>query len=462
MMRLILVFISLFSLAACQVYKSEIPSNPAGAVPAAFQEDDRGGGRVAPGFWHAFADPLLNRFEEEALANNQTIAQAKARLEEAAARSEIAGAGLFPWLNLKGRAAREKQMSSFGASTGNSYNLSLAAGYEIDLWKRLSSSRSAAELGHKAAALDLAAARTAIAAQVADLYFLIVETQAQLNLSDEMIGSYTDSLERVSKRYESGLVPALDVYQARQNLLAVQARKPSQEAVYTRAVHGLAVLLGRFPEEFTLAAPGNMCRPEKLFAAGLPANLVAARPDIRAALLRLIAADRQTAAAVADRFPTFNLLAEFGRGRIDFGQVVSDSFWSIATSALAPIFDAGRRKAEVAAKRAATMAALAAYRQTVLSAFREVEDSLTSLAATRRSLSLLEERERTASETLKLAEDRYYQGLSDYLPVLSAQQQYFAVKGELLAARQQMVSANITLARAAYLTGGGPLDRPVE
>ncbi len=438
------------SLAACQVYRSEIPADPAASIPAAFSGGNRSGAIVEKPFWQYFEDPVLERLEKEALAANPSLAQAVARHEQAVALARLSASALFPYLNLNGRISRDRQISTFGTSTGTSMNLSLAAGYEIDLWQRLASSREGAAFSEEAAAMDLAAARISIAAQVADLYFLILEQKGQLVLSDEMISSYEDSLERVRQRYEAGLVPALDLYQARQNILAVRVRKPGFEATAANSIHALAALLGRFPEDFSLGIQTGLPEVEKLFQAGLPANLISRRPDIRAAWLRLMAADRQTAAAVAARFPSFNILAEIGRGRLDFGTAISDTFWSLALQGLQPLFDAGRRKAEVAARRAAAREALAGYRQTVLNGFREVEDSLTLLATTGRRLDALAAREKTAAETLSLAEDRYFQGLSDYLPVLGAQQQYFEVKSELLAAQRQMLSANISLARAAY------------
>ncbi len=460
MRRYLFLFLAVFILSACQVYKSEIPAEPLAVLPTSFSGDNHGGEGISRPFWFYFNDPALSRLEQEAMGNNPALAQAAARMEEAVARAGAAGATLFPWLNLKGRVGREHQLSSFASATGTSMNLSLAAGYEIDLWQRLAAGRAAADLGAAAAGLDLAAARISIAAQVADLYFLIIEQKAQLGLSNEMIASYSDSRDRVNRRYEAGLVPALDVYQARQNILAARGRKPGYEATYINSIHALAALVGRYPGDFSFTGAGLPSEPGKMFKAALPADLVAARPDIRAAWLRLLAADRDTAAAVAARFPTFNILAELGRGRLDFGRAVSDSFWSLALQGLAPVFDAGRRRAAVAAKKGAAGAALAGYRRVVLNAFREVEDSLTLIATTRRRLEILKQREKTAAETRNLAEDRYYQGLSDYLPVLSAQQQYFAIKGDWLAARRQMLSANISLARAVFLVGDKNRNRP--
>ncbi len=439
-------------LAGCQpAYDHAAPADPAADLPAAFRADDRGGAQVSGPFWRAFGDPVLDRLEEIAMGANPSLAAARARMAEAAARAGAARAALFPFLNVSGRIGRDRQVSTFGTSTGTSMNLSLAAGYEIDLWKRLSSQTAAGSLGRAAASADLDAARISVAAQVADLYFLIMEKNAQLALNRETIASYEDSLDRVEQRYQAGLVPALDVYQAKQNLLAARAARPLIENALESATNALAVLSGSFPEDFLLRTTASLPEVEKMFRAGLPAGVVRSRPDVRAAWLRLLAADRATAAAVAARFPSFNLLADLGRSRLDFGSVVSGTVYSLAAQMLAPVFDAGRRRAEAAAKKQAALAALAAWHGVILTAFREVDDSLSLIAATGRRLELLQQREETAAETLKLAEDRYYQGLSDYLPVLSAQQQYFAIKSELLAARRQMISANISLARAAGL-----------
>jgi outer membrane protein TolC len=185
------------------------------------------------------------------------------------------------------------------------------------------------------------------------------------------------------------------------------------------------------------------------FPAGLPSEILARRPDIRAALLRVEASDARVAAAIADRFPSFNLLGNWGRSSVAFSTGdIKGEFWNISADGLLPIFDAGRRRAEVDRNRALFEENLALYQKTVLTAFKEVEDALVKNRTTEKRILRLEERVDATSGSLRLSLERYLQGLSDYLPVLTAQASDAQTRSDLIAARRQLISDRVSLARA--------------
>ena len=154
------------------------------------------------------------------------------------------------------------------------------------------------------------------------------------------------------------------------------------------------------------------------------------------------------AAAVADRFPSFNLTAIFGTGRLDYTTVVSDTFWNLLMEAVLPVFDNGRRRAEVDRRKAVVEEELAHYHQIILSAVQEVEDALASYRYGLAKLKLLEERYIATTATLRLAEDQYFEGLTEYLSVLTTQVAHFNVQRQLLSSRRQLISDRISLLRA--------------
>lgn len=440
--------LALLALTSCSPFRSAAPELP-GPVPDSFLEAPAGQDFSDPGrFWERFNDPQLNDLEAQGLDGNLSIKQALARREQFSALEKISRATALPFLNLTGAAGRDKALSMAGSTAGNSLRLAAVAGYEIDLWNKLGSGRSAASSSKQATVADIKTAFISVAAQIADLYYLTVEQRAQLALNEQIIKSQAETLARMERRYEAGLVPPLDLYQARQNIIAAQAKSPIFRANLAKANHALAVLLGRFPAENLSGDLAGL--PDHLapLPPGLPSALLSRRPDIEAALWRIKARDQEVAAAVAARFPSFNLTGGIGSASLDYAATVSGTFWNLLLDATLPIFDYGRRRAEVDRRQAIMAEEVARYQQTVLQAFQEVEDALSASRTGEEQLKLLGERYGATTATLRLAEEQYFAGLTDYLSVLTAQKNHFEVQAQLLSARRQLISDRISLMKA--------------
>ncbi len=411
-------------------------------------------------WWTDFNDPHLNELMERAFAANLDLRQAFARLEQAEAQLRVARAARRPTLDASASVGRSRQPTPlFEMVTADHYALSLPAGFEIDLWRRLASLSEAARLETAASKEDLKTLYLSLSAQVADLYYLAREQQSQLALTDRLVASYADTLERVESRYQEGLVPALDVYLARQNLATARSRRPPFEIALAAAEHGLAVVLGVYPERDLIGPPAAL--PLPVFPAALPSMLLARRPDVEARLLRLQASDARVAAAVAERFPALRLTGDAGAQSDQLRDLLGSGnlFWNLLLNLVQPLFDGGRRAAEVDRNRALFQEQLAAYHQAVLSAFREVEDALVAARAGEERLERLAEVESDSAAALQLALEHYLAGLSDYLPVLAAQSLYATAQSQLLTARRQLIAERIRLARAL---GGDWMEGQVE
>lgn len=435
--------------AGCALHQPQAmapPAFPPGFVHASTQQQPA---KDFDPWWQSFADPQLDRLIAGALAGNLDLAQALARQEQAEALLQGAQSARRPSLNLEGQARRERSASALGTFTGSSQRLSLAAGYELDLWQKLQQRRNAAQLEAAASAADLQALALSLSAQLADLYYLAAEQRRQIDLADASSAAFAETLERVERRYREGLVPALDVYQARQSLAAARARRPQFEATLATNEHALAVLAGGYPAGTAVTAKAGLPELEAQLPQLLPSQLLLRRPDIAAALQRLQASDARIGAAIAERFPAFNLGGAWGYGETALvSGDLSGVFWNLLVNLAAPVFDGGRRQAEVERSQAVFREQLARYHKTVLSAFQEVEDALVKNRSSAARLQLLAEREAAASASLRLALDRYLQGLTDYLPVLTSQGLQLDAEGQLLAARRQLISDRIALHRA--------------
>ena len=172
---------------------------------------------------------------------------------------------------------RRQAVGLTGAVTADTYSLSLPASFELDLWRKLASRTEAARLEQVASREELKALYLSLSAQVADLYFLALEQQSQLELTDRNIAAFADTLERVERRYREGLVPPLDVYQSRQNLAAARSRRPQFENALVTAEHALAMLLGRYPGRGRDQRPPAVAAGDSRFF-GRPAVPIAGTP----------------------------------------------------------------------------------------------------------------------------------------------------------------------------------------
>lgn len=400
-------------------------------------------------WWERFDDTDLNRLIEEALAYNLDLEQAVARLQQSEALLKSATAARYPALTVSGAASTGSQPGITGDTDGENYSLSVAAAFELDLWGKNRAKSLAARYDLEAAGLEFRALQLSLSARVGDAYFLLVEQRSQLQLAEESIAAYRQSLEMVERRYRNGLVPAVDLYQARQNLATARSGREATATALALAEHAVAVLVGRYPGEKVAGELSAIPSPPEAFPAGLPSELLSRRPDLRAAQLRVRAHDERLEAAIADRFPSINLLGSYGASRNTYSSpATGGDFWSLAAGLTQPILDGGRRRAETDRQRGVVAESLAGYRQSVLDAFREVEDALAKNFNAERRVDHLEAAEAAAANALRLSLERYRYGLTEYLPVVTSQVFHFQIQGNLIAARRQLLSDRISLVRA--------------
>jgi len=417
------------------------------ALPEAFS---RTGEAEAPAkWWTAFDDPRLGELIEQALKDNLTLAGAWARLEQARAAARRADAPLLPTLD--GSAGGSRTLTSvepFGRTYANAFSLGLTAAYEVDVWGRVRSTRDAALLDAAATREDLQATAITLSASVAEVWFSLIEQSAQIQLLDEQIETNEKFLELVTLRYGRGKVSATDVLQQRQLLEATRGEKVRAEAAEALLRHQLAILLGRAPGDVEIALPEALPALPPLPAAGVPAAWLHRRPDVRSALLRVQAADRRVAAAIAEKFPRLSLSATASTTAERVRDLFDNWMASMAANVIAPLFDAGLRAAEVDRTRAAATESFRAYGQTVLTALKEVEDALVAEAQQRRLLESLGKQRDLARRSAERTQDQYSKGGVEFLRFLTALLDYQRLQRSHLAARRELVTIRVDLYRS--------------
>ncbi len=459
MKKCCLLLILLMVSAGCSVHHPRPAELPA-PLPDAFSGGPAEGGPAVDRWWEVFDDSRLNALMEKAFSGNLDLGKAFARVEQARALYRGSAALKRPALSLQGEAALEETPGVSGSSSGDSYSLSLAAGFELDLWKRLEARATAAGLEAAASREDVQTLYLTLSARLADLYYLAAEQRVQLRLSARRIDTFREILSLVRRRYVEGLVPAHEVYRARQNLAVARAGLSEFEERLGMTEHAISVLLGDYPGGTPAGDLIELPGIPEAFPAGLPSELLARRPDVEAALLRLRASDARVAAAAADRFPSVNLAGSYGTVSTVFstGDIVG-SFWKVLLDLAHPLLDGGRGRAEEDRARALFRERLLSYQQVVLKAFQEVEDALVRNRAGEERISRLLEEAEAARASHRLSLDRYRHGLSGYLEVLDARVRRLDVESRLAAARRRLISDRISLARAL---GGRWMEREME
>ncbi|MEQ8276098.1 MAG: efflux transporter outer membrane subunit [Deltaproteobacteria bacterium] len=426
---------------------------------------------VAEGrWWSAFGDDALDDLEKRAFSHNLDLRRAFLRLERAMAVSDGANAAWWPTLDASGNISHSQRAFPtgrnpdgspiFGIVEQNSGQLQLAAGYELDVFGRIKSQTSAADFDVLASRYDVDAMAMSISAQVAEAWYQLVEQRAVLQLIDAQVEANDTYLELTEARFGEGLATALDVLQQRQQVAGAKAQRPLVQARIQTLENQLAVLLGAPPKQVELAGQDAFPELPPLPGIGVPAELVRRRPDVRAAEARVVAADYRVGAAIAARFPALRLDGSLGLQIFSIATFFDGIIRSLTASLLAPIFDGGRRAADVDAAEATLEDAVTAYGQTVLVAFQEVEDALAREKRQREYLVEIDRQADAAKKTLDEALNRYLAGLTEYLQVLTALRQFQQVEQQQLSAQRQLISYRIQLCRSLGGSWMRELERP--
>jgi len=428
---------------------------PVGTLPDSFEQvsAETAGYLVDDAWWREFNDPDLDRLVQDVLAYNWDLKQAAARILEARARFRETRSDRYPELGFNAGADRRNLSGNQGSAELDitSYELSLGASYEVDLWGRFASLTDAARSDLLAEEETRRTLAQSIVAETVLLYLEIESLERRIQIARQNIDSFRRSLEFVSTRYRRGLISVLDVRQARRVLAQAEAVLPELEQLLGLRQQELAVLLGRYP---TTSDPRQ--QPEDYFQQmppvppGLPSELLQRRPDIRAAEARLQAANRRIGAAKAARFPSIFLTGEYGFSSDELNRLVDldFDFWSATAGLTQPIFNAGRLKANQRGAEARYEQEAAVYARTLLTAFSEVEAAL----LTRKKQ--IERRERLyrfreeARATGRVAAQRYIRGLTPYLDVLDAQRTRFEAEDQLVRVELLVLGNRVQLYRA--------------
>jgi NodT family efflux transporter outer membrane factor (OMF) lipoprotein len=409
-------------------------------------------------WWTTLNDPVLNELIERALAGNTTVKQAKARVVEARARRGISSAGFFPTLDATGGASRTKadsQASSVGTANGTLYDAGLDSGWELDLFggQRRALESATAQLG--ASEADLRDVLVTLLGDVALSYTDVRTAQARLTFAERNLESQREVLDITQWRADAGLATALDVEQARSSYEQTRAAIPSLESSLEQSMNRLAVLTGAAPGALTETLAERKAVPVAPVdvVAGVPADVLRRRPDIRAAERRLAAQTAQVGVATAALYPSLSLSGAITLTATAAGDVLDGFRTDRAGLALSmPLFRGGALRQNINVQNALVDQALATYEGTVLSAYEEVENGLTAWVNEQRRHEALIAAVDSARRASQLSLVQYNSGLVDFQNVLTSDRQLISLEDSLAVSDGEITSNLIRLYKAL---GGG-------
>ena len=411
-------------------------------------------GSVVVDWLEEFDDPELSSMVREAIANNYALAQEKSRLAQAEQVVVITRADRFPELDVSLGATRRGLEASDGSGriTSSTFDASVGAFWEVDLWGRLSAAQKAAQLEFAAQRARVDLTERELAARTARNLFTVMQSQQLLEVAKRRLDNVRQSEEIVSSGYRQGLNDALDLYLARNQVERQEANLAQQEQVVLEAVADLQLALARYPDG-KLQISGTLPVLTNPVPAGLPSELLMRRADLQEAWLNLLAADADLAVAHKARFPRLTLVGSAGVTSIEFADLLDGdgTTWSLIGSLAQPIFQGGRLAAQEQLALERVRQAEKQYLDLVFRAFADVENAISRTVSLNERYASFLDAERNASAALTLALEQYQRGLVTYTTVLESQRQAFDAEATVVELRNQLLQNRIDL----YLALGG-------
>jgi NodT family efflux transporter outer membrane factor (OMF) lipoprotein len=416
-------------------------------VPQQWVEQGGAPGAVTKGWLAGFKDPRLEALVRDALLYNPDLQVAAARMAQAAAYVKLAGATLYPQVNLLARGGGELSGDSSGLE-----GVGVFATWELDLWGRVRAGRATAQAQYQSAELDAEYAAQSIAAMVAKSWFLATEARLQKTNAEETVRAAERLLNLAQDRLRIGRGDEYDVTIAKANLQTYRDVVQQLDLAYRQSLRALETLVGRYPAAAIEVPPQLAVKPGPV-PVGMPSELLERRLDVVAAERRVAAAFYRTEEAKAARLPQISLTAAVTSISSELF-VLKDRdnpVWSAGASLLAPIYLGGALQSQVEIRTAEQKLAVAEYGRVGARAFNEVEGALSSGFALDQRATILTQAVAENERALELANVRYRVGSGDLRAVQQQQVALYGARTSLLRVQSEQLVQRVNL----YLALGG-------
>src|ERR1700752_920806 len=412
-------------------------------------------------WWSVYKDPLLDELEKRIDISNQNLKAAAAAFEQAEWIVAQARAGFFPTFDLNASAQRSRTGGGSSSSTGagrsgfttSLFSTSASASWTPDLWGRIRRTVEGDVASAQASAGDLASARLAAQGTLASDYLQLRMSDELKRLLDAAASYYSESLRITRNQYQSGTADQSAVSQAEAQLESTQAQAIAVGVTRAQLEHGIAVLIGKPPAEFSIP-PTEMKIAVPVIPAEMPSALLERRPDIAASERLMAASNAPIGVAVAAFYPNITLTGDNGTSALSLTRLLATTsrFWAFGSNLVQTVFDAGLRSAQVEEAVAVFDQDVANYRQTVLTAFQQVEDQLAALRIFPQEGEVQDKAVAAAFEAERIINNQYLAGTVAYTSVIVAEQTALADAETAVNIRQSRLVPSAALIQAL---GGG-------
>ncbi|WP_175219662.1 AdeC/AdeK/OprM family multidrug efflux complex outer membrane factor, partial [Achromobacter deleyi] len=417
-----------------------------------------------------FTDPLLQQLIEQSLANNRDLRVAALNVEAARAQYRIQRADLLPSVGIAGKETAQRTPADLSASgqatTSHSYQVGAAlSSWELDLFGRIRSLSDKALESYLALDETRTATQLTLIAEVANAYLTLRADQELLNLTRDTFKSQDDSYKLTKQSFDQGLSTALDLSQAEVSLRTAQSNLSQYTRQAAQDRNALVLLVGQPLSPDMTAALDNAVKLDDgmlptALPAGLPSELLARRPDIRAAEHQLKGANANIGAARAAFFPTISLTGNAGTASASLGGLFDggSGAWSFVPQITVPIFAGGSLLANLDLAKVQKNIQVAQYEKSIQTGFREVADALAGRGTLDEQIQAQQLLVSANQRAYDLSDQRFRQGIDDYLTVLDSQRSLYNAQQTLVNTRLTRLSNLVTLYK---VLGGGWTERTV-
>jgi len=406
--------------------------------------------------WLSELDNLqIHQLVKKALASNHQFAMQAYSLDIAEQQLIVSGSQLWPELDLAFRSGRNKDNQTDSYANSNSVNLNLS--YEVDIWGKLSDADRMTNYNYLAQKATFEQYKQQLVVNVLTTWFRVIEAEKLLALYRSRVENSQQNLAIIEAGYNSGLTAALDVYLTRNDLNNELTRVSEQETEKTKLIRQLERLIGEYPKG-ELLVNANLPLLTTEIPVGLPSELISRKPELKASWYQLLSQDAGLAYAHKQRFPSIILSGSVGDSSADIGDLLSGSSlaWSLLGSVSAPIFNAGRLKANEEKARIELKQGEQLYLDTLYNAFSDVENAITTEKNLKNSYDTMLAAQENAKIASTLSFEQYQSGLVSYTTVLDAQNRSFEAQSTLIKIKNQLIANRINL----HLSLGGDFTTP--
>lgn len=414
-------------------------------------------------WWTRLGDPMLDELVDQAVAGNLDVAAAKARVREARATYRQQVGTLFPAVDASASATRSANggnVSDSGDITVegpfNSFQAGFDASWELDLFGANRRGIEAARYGAQAADEELRDTLVTLIGDVTSNYVAARGFQARLDLARRTAASQRETAGLTRTKLEAGAASAVDVANATGQAASTEANVPALESQLAQTVHRLSVLTGQPPtalaDRMKKAKP--IPTPKLPIPAGIPADILATRPDVRMAERQLAQSTALIGQAEANRYPAVSLVGSVATSGVHIGDLAKQSSisWSFGPTLTLPVFQGGQLQAAVEIAQAQRDQSFVAYRASVLTALEDVENALVALAQERARRAKLATASASYRQASTLSRALYETGAASFLDVLVAERSLYTAEDALIQSRIDITNDYIALNKAL---GGG-------